>query len=183
TLSNGNQTLTLIPSLPLSPNTVYLIAIAGVQDLSGNTITSPVSVSFTTGTGANLASPPVASGTPTGGPSGVSITNTTVTVHLTYPINPLTISSATSHLYPSTTHIPVPGTISLSTDALTLTFTPSQTLDPSTVYVVNLTGGDLDLEGRGLNWSSTFTTASGSTGLTPTILSLGATTNAPGTIL
>src|SRR5579864_5518137 len=180
-LSNGNQTLILIPTLPLSPTTAYTVTISGVQDLSGNVMASPVTVTFTTSAGANLVAPSVVSATPTG--FSVPINNTVVHVTLAYPINPLTISSATFQLYPSTTHIPVAGTISISADGVTLTFTPSQTLDPSTTYVINLTGGDLDPEGRSLSWSAQFTTVSGSAGLSPVILSLNNTSAAPGTLI
>lgn len=175
-LSNGNQTLTLIPALPLSANSSYTVTVSGVQDLSGNLLASPITATFTTSAGANLISPSVASVSPVNGASNQSITSTVVRVTFAYPMNPLTVSAATFQLYPNTTHIPVPGTISMSTDGLTLTFTPSQTLDPGTVYVVNLTGGELDFEGRGLIWSSTFTTAQGSAGLSPVIASLNTTT-------
>src|SRR5579864_3210222 len=159
----------------------YTVTISGVQDLSGNVMASPVTVTFTTSAGANLVAPSVVSATPTG--FSVPINNTVVHVTLAYPINPLTISSATFQLYPSTTHIPVAGTISISADGVTLTFTPSQTLDPSTTYVINLTGGDLDPEGRSLSWSAQFTTVSGSAGLSPVILSLNNTSAAPGTLI
>ncbi|MFZ1156261.1 MAG: Ig-like domain-containing protein, partial [Candidatus Sulfotelmatobacter sp.] len=51
-VTNGNQRLTLVPVVPLSPSTAYTLTIAGIQDFSGNVLPSPVTVSFTTGTGA-----------------------------------------------------------------------------------------------------------------------------------
>jgi RHS repeat-associated protein len=179
-LSNGNQTLTLIPALPLSASTTYTVTIAGVQDLSGNALVTPVTASFTTAAGANLILPTVASVNPVTGASGVA-TNASISVQFAYPINPLTVTNATFQVYPNTTTIPVAGSIAVLTNGLTATFTPSQPLDPSTTFVVQLTGGDLDLEGRGLNWSSYFTTTTGSVALAPTIASLSQSSATVGT--
>ena len=42
-LSNANQTLTLVPSVPLRGNTLYTLTIASVADLSGHAMPTPVS--------------------------------------------------------------------------------------------------------------------------------------------
>src|SRR6185312_12368676 len=54
---------------------------------------------------------------------------------------------------------PVPGTIAVSPDELTATFTPTAPLNPSTNYFMEATGGILDLEGQPLQFAFTsFTT-------------------------
>jgi hypothetical protein len=47
-LSNGNQTLTLVPTAGLTANTVYTLTIVGVMDVSGNTMSTSFSATFTT---------------------------------------------------------------------------------------------------------------------------------------
>jgi RHS repeat-associated protein len=170
-LSNGNQTLTLIPALLLSSSTTYTTTVSGVQDLSGNVLVTAVTISFTTAAGPNLAFPTVASISPATGAYGVA-TDSVISVQFASPINPVTVTNATFEVYPNTTTIPVAGSIAVTADGLTATFSPARPLDPSTTFVVQLTGGDLDLEGRGLTLSSYFTTATGSVALAPAIVSL-----------
>ena len=190
TVSNGNQTITLIPVLPLAGGAQYTINIAGVQDLSGNIIPAPASSTFTTGSSADLVAPMESSTTPTSYATGVS-TNTTVQVQFSKAIDPLTVTPATFYMYPYSTYLLVPGTISISTDCRTATFTPSEPLDSETFYFVELTTGITDLEGQSLSGSTRFyfTTAQGSTSLAPYVAtvtpgagaSVGATVTIDGT--
>ena len=177
--SKGNQTLTLIPALPLAPNTPYTLTVASVQDLSGNTMASPVTTSFTTSAGPNLVNPTVSSVSPSNGSTGISL-NLVVQVQFAYPINLLTVTTATFEVFPQQTQIPIAGTVAVASNGMSATFTPSQPLDPSTTFVAKLTGGDLDLEGRGLSYFSTFTTTSGSVALAPVIGSLYIPSSTPG---
>jgi RHS repeat-associated protein len=157
-VTNGNQRLTLIPVVPLAPSTAYTLTIAGVQDLSGNVLPSPVTVSFTTGTGADLSSATVASVNPASNATGVSA-NTAVTVNFSKTIDPLTATTATMQLIPTSTSIPVAGTV--SSNGTSATFTPNQPLDLMTQYIVRLTAGVTDLEGQSLyggSFNSYFTT-------------------------
>jgi RHS repeat-associated protein len=171
-LSNGNQRLTLVPAVPLSPGTAYTLTIAGVQDLAGNVLASPVTVSFTTGTGADLTAARVASVNPVNNVSAVSA-NSTVTVTFSKVIDPLTVTTGTMQLIPTSTSIPVVGTVSSS--GATATFTPNQPLDLLTQYMVQLTSGITDMEGQSLyggSYSSYFTTGQGTPAGSPTIASV-----------
>jgi RHS repeat-associated protein len=170
-LTNGNQRLTLVPVVPLSPSTSYTLNVSGVQDLSGNLMPS-MTASFTTGTGADLSPTTVAVVTPANNASGVSA-SAAVTVTFSKGIDPLTVTTTTMQLVPTSTSIPVPGTVS-STGA-TATFTPNQPLDLLTQYVLQLTNGITDLEGQSLyggSFTSYFTTGQGTPGQAPAIASV-----------
>jgi len=174
-LTNGNQTLKIIPAAPLSPSTAYTLTVSGLQDLSGNSQATPFTANFTTAAGADLTLPKATNVTPGGGATGVSI-NSAIQLQFSKPINPLTVTSATFQVYPSSTQIPISGSISISTDGLTATLTPTSPLDASTTYVVSPTSGITDLEGQGLqglnNNQGIFSTAQTLAGLAPTISSL-----------
>jgi RHS repeat-associated protein len=174
-LTNGNQTLRLIPAAPLSPNMSYALTISGLQDLSGNLQPTPVTSTFVTAAGADLSLPTAINVTPGGGASGVSI-NSAIQLQFNKPINPLTVTSATFQVYPNLTTIPISGSIVISLDGLTATFTPASPLDASTTYVINPTSGISDLEGQSLQGLSfnqgVFSTAQTLAGLPPYIQSL-----------
>jgi hypothetical protein len=129
-----------------------------VQDLSGNALIAPLTTSFTTGAGADLTPPTVATVSPVNGASGV-LTTVAIQLQFSKRVDSLTVSTADFLVFPQATFIPVPGTVSVSPDGLTATFTPNPPLKPSTGYFVESTGGILDLVGQGLQGSFTsFTT-------------------------
>jgi YD repeat-containing protein len=138
TLSNGNRTLSLTPPALLTPSTVYTVNIAGVADVAGNVMPSAVTVTFTTGAGPDLIAPTVASTNPANNATGVS-RSAPVTATFSEPMNPVTLSTNVFYIYQQSTGTPVAGTVSLNSNGLTGTFTPSATLAPNTVYriVVN----------------------------------------------
>lgn len=156
TLSNGNQTLVLVPMAPLSPSTNYTVTIAGVQDVSGNSMAAPATSTFTTGTGADLAPPSVAGASPASGAPGVP-TNSLIELRFSKRIDPLTVTTSTFQVIPANGLL-IPGTIVVSTDGLTATFTPASPLATETTYTIDAFGMT-DLEGQALQFfSSTFTT-------------------------
>jgi RHS repeat-associated protein len=170
-LTNGNQRLTLVPAVPLSPSTAYTLNVSGVQDLTGN-LMSPITASFTTGTVADLTPATVASITPASNATGVSASST-VTVTFSKSIDPLTVTTGTMQLVPTSTSIPVAGTVSSTGGSAT--FTPNQPLDLLTQYVLQLTSGITDLEGQSLyggSFSSYFTTGQGTPAEPPAIASV-----------
>jgi YD repeat-containing protein len=170
TASNGNQTITLIPVSPLAAGSLYTVNITGVQDLSGNVIASPMTTTFTTANSADLVPPKETSTTPANYGTGVSTTGT-VQVQFSKVIDPLTVTPATFYMYPYSTSVLVPGTLSVSTGGTTATFTPSEPLDSQTFYSVQLTTGITDMEGQSLSGTASFyfTTGQGSTSLVPNI--------------
>jgi hypothetical protein len=153
-LSNANQTLTLLPVVPLSPGTTYTVNVSGVQDLSGNPLTASSTTTFTTGTGADLTPPTVTTVSPVNGATAV-LTTAVIQVQFSKRVDPLTVNTADFIVFPQATDIPIPGAIAVSADGLTATFTPSSPLNPSTGYFIEVTGNVLDLEG--LTLQGTFT--------------------------
>ena len=171
-LTNGNQRLSLIPTVPLSASTSYTLTVSGVQDLSGNTMSAPFTASFSTGTTADLTPAQVVSETPASNATGVS-TSTTASVTFSKVVDPLTLSSSTMQLVATSTGIPVSGAV--SSNGSSASFTPNEPLDSLTRYLISLTNGVTDMEGQSLyggSFSSYFTTGQGSPAQAPTIVSI-----------
>lgn len=156
TLSNANQTLTLVPVVPLGASTIYTLSVTGVLDLSGNAMTAPSTTTFTTGAGADLTPPAVSATTPTSGATGVSVT-TTIQVQFSKRIDPLTVTSATFFVNQQFVSATVAGTITVTPDGLTATFTLSAPLLASTTYIVTISGVS-DLVGQQASGFIIFTT-------------------------
>ena len=156
TLSNANQTLTLVPVVPLSGGTTYTVNVTGVQDLSGNALAAPSTTTFTTGTGADLTPPTVTTTSPVSGATGVPV-NTAIQVQFSKRIDPLTVTSSTFFVNQQSTVPPVAGTITVTPDGLTATFTPSAPLLASTAYIVSVSGVT-DLVGQQATGFINFTT-------------------------
>jgi large repetitive protein len=153
--SNGNQTLSLIPPALLAPNTAYTLKIAGVVDLAGNAMPS-VTQTFTTGPQVLLAQPGYTA-TPANGATAVAKT-VAPSVVFTAPVNPLT-TIGNIFLVTNATGVVVPGTLSLSADTLTATFTPTAPLAASTAYYLAIRSGVTDEAGNNVaNGNALFTT-------------------------
>ena len=130
-LSNADQTLSLIPPALLKANTTYTLTIAGVVDLAGNAM-STVTQTFTTGPQTALTVP---TATVTPAQSATAVAKTVApTAVFSAPINPLTMILGNVNLFTYTTGVAVPGTLSLSADTLTITFTPTGPLAANTEY-------------------------------------------------
>jgi hypothetical protein len=145
-LLNGQTTLLLTPAIPLAANTQYSLSVPGVQDLSGNVMTAPVTTGFTTGTGADLVRPQVSAVSPANGATGVA-THAVVEAQFSKRMDALTITNATFEVSPSGGN-PISGTITVAADGQSATFTPTAPLSPSTTYQVRLTEAITDLTGQ-----------------------------------
>jgi len=157
TLANGNQTLILVPVVPLNASTVYTVTITGIQDISGNSLGAPVTRTFTTGTGADLT-PPAVSVIPTNNATGV-LRSSVIQLQFSKRIDPFMVTNSTFTVAPTSTLQPIAGNINVPADGLTATFTPSTALAASTTYQIQATPGITDLEGQPLAFLvSTFTT-------------------------
>src|SRR5260370_19497617 len=155
TLSNGNQTLILVP-FTLALNTTYTVNVSGVQDMSGNALAAPVTTSFTTGTTADWTAPAILNVYPANQATAAP-TNTVIQIEFSKRIDLLTLNPSTFAVSQSST--PVTGTISISADGQTATFTPASALLASTPYSVAVSIGVTDLVGNSLPaFSSSFTT-------------------------
>ena len=88
-------------------------------------------------------------------------------------IDPLTVTTGTMQLVPTSTNIPVAGTV--SSNGASATFTPNQPLDLMTQYILELTSGITDMEGQNLyggSFNSYFTTGRGTPAGPPAITSI-----------
>ncbi|MGH3846549.1 MAG: Ig-like domain-containing protein [Pseudonocardiaceae bacterium] len=158
TLANGQTTLILTPVVPLNAGTQYTVNVAGVQDLSGNTLSAASSTTFTTGPGADLVRGFVTTVSPANGATAVP-TNAVIEVQFSKRVDALTVTDGTLRVFPSGGNL-IDGTIVVSADGQSATFTPSAPLVVSTTYLVQATSGITDLEGQGLQFfQSSFVTA------------------------
>jgi hypothetical protein len=131
-LLSAGQVLTLNTPDLLTPGTTYTITINGVADLAGNTMSTAVTDTFSTGTGAILPNPSIVTITPANGATMVA-TNSSIVVHFSNPMNPVSFNTSSFMLTVTSSNTVVPGAFSLSSDAKTVTFTPTSALASGSV--------------------------------------------------
>jgi hypothetical protein len=135
-LTNGNQTLTLMPNALFTPNAAHSMTITGVKDMSGNVIVGTVTINFTTGGGIILnPSIPAPAFSPTNTSTGQSV-NVQPTVTYSVPIDPVVAFTGSVRMRTTTTLVLVPTTFSISADSKTLTIIPSAPLANATQYTI-----------------------------------------------
>lgn len=182
TLAPNGLSATFTPQYPLLPNTYYrFYQSGGNYDMDGNYMYG-VNDYFTTGAGQDTTPPVVASVSPADGSGSVPL-NAQVIVHFSAPVDPDTISSAVT-LTPSGGSA-VAGTATLASDMVTLFFVPTPgagtldgSLQPGTVYTIQVSGYADEEGNTGAPFTSTFTTA---TSTAPIIVSTGL--NAAGNLI
>lgn len=138
----------------LDANTSYEFGLGYLYDLNGNFGYGCCWV-FTTGSGADTSPETVTGVVPANDPSGSNPVplNPTISVTLSKSIDPATFTQSALTLTPS-----VPGTVSYSGDGLTLYYSFSSTLAPSTQYTISVSGFT-DVDGNAVQpFTSTFTT-------------------------
>jgi hypothetical protein len=153
---------TFTPAVPLLPDTYYRLYMAwGYYDADGSVLynngayLNGINTYFTTGNGADLTAPDVASISPANTAASVPL-NAQVIVHFTSPIDPAVVSNIIT-VTPSGGSA-INGTVSLASDLVTLFFVPSTTLASATVYTVQLSGYQDVIGNVGTTRSYTFTT-------------------------
>ncbi len=170
-LGNGNQTLTLIPEAALLGNTLYTVTITGVGDVSGNAMSAPVTTTFTTAAGADFTQPVVTLIDPTSGSTGVP-TNPVIRVRFNKQV---AVTSSNVEVYPITVGLSIilPGTLVVSVDGLSASFTLAAPLQVGTQYGVYLTG-ITDVTGAAVTTTtySEFTTGTGTQTTAPTVVAV-----------
>jgi hypothetical protein len=157
-LISADTAIQLAPSLPLLPGAMYTLCVTGVMDVTGNTMASPVSSSFTTGTGIDLTQPTIVSVTPVNGATNQPGSTTVVTVVLSEAMDPVSFNSTTNFVLEDPSGPVVPATITLSPDLKTATLTPHAALSSGSqlysIYVNYLGGGLTDVAGNSLYGNS-----------------------------
>jgi large repetitive protein len=150
--------VTLVPTQVLAPNTSYLLSVVGVEDLSGNALAAPVSVSFTTGAVSDTTGPTIVGRTPPASATGVP-RNPVIEAQFNERLNPVTVNSTSVTL---TAGGNVPGSVSLSSDGTVVRFTPSSPLEAQKLHSYSVSTTARDLAGNIVNVAATqFNTGSG----------------------
>lgn len=120
-----------------------------------------------TSLGGRGGAPTVDSTVPASGATGVAV-DTTITATFREAMDPDTITTTTFTL--TTGGTAVAGTVALSADGLTATFTPTGDFTADTLYTATITTGAKDLNGNALAGDKVWTFTTG-TGAAPTVLS------------
>jgi hypothetical protein len=180
---NSDQTiLTFTPASALTAGTTYTATYtAQLTDAAGNGLTNPGSFSFTTGTAADTTGPGIVSTDPLANETGVG-TNAILRVVFNKPVDPTTISSSNFILYNgNNTSITYPGTVAISADRFSATFTPTSPLLGLTQYLWQLytykgENGVNDVQ----NVSQYFTTGGSADTTPPTVTAISPSNGATG---
>ncbi len=157
---------TLTPNAPLEPYSNYYYYLTQLTDIAGN-VGGPGPIYFSTDASEDSAPPTVLSIDPSAGATNVPV-NARVRVVISEPIDATSVSTSSIQLTPS-----VAGTVVLSSDQLSLLFTPGANLAVSTTYTVQISGLR-DSSGNSMSpVTSTFTTSASPTAdtIAPTVLS------------
>ena len=152
----------------LDPNTNYYFGMGSLYDLNGNSGYACCWY-FATGSGADTSPETVTSVVPANDPGGANPApiNTTISVTLAKPIDPATFTQNSLTLTPS-----VPGSVSYSSDGLTLYYYLANSLAPATQYTINVSGFT-DVDGNAVQaFTSSFLTSSTSYICCGTVVSL-----------
>lgn len=169
-LSEGNQhvTFTSAAALP-GGTTVNVVVSTTLTDLAGNPLDNPISLSFATGSTADVTNPSLVSFSPPSSATDIG-TNTPIVLNFSEAINPTSVDQANVRVFESATSRSVPGAVSLSPNRRTVSFTPTGGFLPSYRYFWDFFS-IADLVGRTVNGSGSFTTAAGSDSIAPTVIS------------
>ena len=152
-VSGDYSTVTFTPSGSLATSTAYTINVTGFADVNGNSMAAYAGSVFTTGA---TATPDTTHGsitaTPTSGATNVPV-NTQVVLTLTKPVNPVTVNSTSFGVYDNTGGAWVPGTTTISSDDLTLTFSVTGQYQAGHQYCIRASYNDYfyDLAGNYFN--------------------------------
>src|SRR6185503_4987793 len=147
TADAAGTVVTLVPTLALTPTTSYQLSIAGVEDLSGNALAAPVTVSFTTGAVSDTTGPTVVGRSPPASASGVP-RNPVIEMQFNERLNPVTVNSTSVTLTASGN---IPGSASLSSDGTVVRFMPSAPLEAQKLHGFAISSIARDLAGNIVN--------------------------------
>jgi hypothetical protein len=125
----------------LAPNTQYTYNVTGVTDYNGNPIT-PVTSTFTTGTGFDFTNPTVASTIPANGATSVADNISQLSLTFSEAMDPVLFGTFNVYLQTHNTHTIVPVTLSFSADFKTVYLTPSASLAAGTIYDLVIYGNN-----------------------------------------
>jgi hypothetical protein len=121
-LNGDRRTVTLVPRELLAPLSDFTLTVAGVEDVSGNALVTPVVLDFTTAESidnvrGNIVRYSYAS-------DATVPRNAVFEVLLDERVDPTTVNGSVFYLWNESTNSGIPGTRSIAADGRTLTFTP-----------------------------------------------------------
>ncbi len=133
-LVNGANSLRIeLSEALLNTNTVYSVTLSGISDLVGNTISTPLTFSFTSALDLDLSPPAIVLSTPSG--SNVPA-NAVIGVRLSDSIDPNSVSNSSLQL--SGPGGSTAGVVTLDPDGRTLFFAPAGGLQISSSYSLRI---------------------------------------------
>ncbi len=155
TTSPDGMMATFTPALSLGyESSIAVTILAGLRDLSGNALQANFISTFTTTPVPDLTPPTVVSIFPASGATHVPV-SVGVSVVFNEPMDSTTLN--TSSFLVSSGTVPVAGTVAVSTDRQTATFTPSAPLAYDSVLTATLRSSVRDLAGNLLGSDTTWT--------------------------
>jgi hypothetical protein len=128
-LSDASRRITIEPLAVLEPNAAHTLAVSGLRDLAGNVLAGEVMRVFTTGPGADLTRPSLASSSPANSATGVP-RSTSVTLTFDEPLNPISADAQSVAIQG------VASMVSVDATRRIVTITPQSLLAPNTVFTV-----------------------------------------------
>jgi hypothetical protein len=154
TLTDNNRLLHFSPDSPLIASAAHSLTLAGLRDGAGNPLVAPLTVSFTTGAGADLIAPSVTGVNPANGVSDVP-RNSALTVVFSEPVSPLSLASAQFSLYDYAQGFSVTLNASLDATRTVATLTPASPLSPNAQHQLSFSGVS-DSAGNALNYCCSY---------------------------
>ncbi|MDJ0835210.1 MAG: Ig-like domain-containing protein [Acidobacteriota bacterium] len=178
--SDGNRVVKLRPIRLLPANTTVSATLSNIQDISGNALTTPYTLSFSTETGTELNNPRIVQADPRDNSYGVPV-NAKMRVYFDQPVSSASVHHNHVYLYRGADSKRVQASLSLSADGRAVTLTPNDLLETGTDYIFRVSSLE-NLAGRGLNNSiyHDFTTALEEDHTSPFITAVNPPDNATG---
>ncbi|MCK4494388.1 MAG: Ig-like domain-containing protein, partial [Methylococcales bacterium] len=135
TLKSDQRTVILQTNNPLKANSEYQLIIENIQDLSGNILKSAITRTFTTESGVDTLAGKVISSSPNDKATDISV-DTVLTIQLDKAVDPITVIEKSFRLYENGTNDIITGILSVSSDGLSISFTPTDALKTAQDYTV-----------------------------------------------
>jgi hypothetical protein len=154
-LSADGLVLTFTPT-QLAPSSSYTLNLNVFEDSTGSPGQGVSYIQFSTGGGPDTTPPTLRSVTPAGGSAGVPV-NAVIAAQYSKPVDATSITTSSGSLVQGGT--PVPGSVAVGYDLMTVSFKPTSALLPQTTYTATFTGITDAVGNPAPAASTTFTTA------------------------
>ena len=155
TVAADGMSAQFTPTFPLLPQTAYQFYQAGGNyDMDGNYLYGS-NTYFVTGTGSATTPPTVVAISPAATATSIPL-NADIVLHMSQPMDSTSLTGLT--VTPSGGSA-ITGMVSLASDQVTVTFTPTNSLLGNTTYTVQFSGFRDMVGNTGASYTSTFTTA------------------------